>query len=1041
MVLPAQSVRIIGLLTLIVLLPSLEPVAFGQSATASLSGTAVDETHAVMPQVNITITNSNTGGQRRVGTNAQGYFFAPSLPPGTYDLTAERDGFARVELRSVLLKVGDQIAVTLQMKVGEVTQSVFVQGGGVASGTSPAISTVVDREFLETLPLNGRSLHALLELTPGTALVKRANASQGLGQFSVDGQRDNANYFTVDGVGANVGVTAGPSLGATAGGTVPAFSALGSSTSLVSVDDVEEFRMGTSTYAAEFGRTPGGQISIVTRSGTDAFYGGLFEYFRHDALDANDWFANSLGLAKPPLRQNDFGGVMGGPIVKDRSFYFLTYEGLRLRQPRVDITPVPTLSSRQNAPAAIQPFLKAFPLPNGQMLGNELAEFSASYSNDSTSNATSVRLDQTFSGTLTIFGRVSDARSEAAPRGAEGIFNALSVVSPTQIDTLTVTIGATQVLRPTLTNEIRVNFSRSRGANSFELDDFGGAERPADSVLFPAFVTRTDALMGFAMSGGPAGFIDGQNVENFQRQFNLIDSVSLMVRAHQMKLGVDYRRLGSELGVLKYGQSAFFTDGAAGALTGQAAFVGIQSNPYGRFPLFNNFSAYVQDAWSVGSRFTLTSGLRWDVNPPPSERYGNQAYTVIGLENPLTMTLAPKGTPLWKTRFDGWAPRVGGAYRLEQGSGHESVLRGGFGVFYDLGTGPIGSGFAQGAFPYWSGKFLSNTPFPLDPIQAQPAPIRLTPPYGNLVVADPHLALPRVYEWNVALEKTLALDQVASISYVGAADRRLLRGEMLTDVNPDFTTVSVVRNTASSDYRALQFQYRRRLSRGFQALASYTWARSLDNASDETFGHVPVALIDSRNDRGPSDFDIRHAFSAAATYQLPVASSRGVAGLLRDWSVDAVVRARSAAPVNIVADRPVLFGVREAARPDSLPGVPVYIDDPTAPGGWRINAAAFSTPPSGRQGTLGRNALRGFPVSQIDMSLRRRLAVKESRLEFRVDVFNLFNHPNFADPNGFMADALFGQSQEMFGQSLGGLNPLYQIGGARSVQLGLRMTF
>jgi hypothetical protein len=236
---------------------------------------------------------------------------------------------------------------------------------------SGTVSTVVDRTFVEDIPLNGRSFQTLILLTPGVVAVPTALDNQG--QFSVNGQRADANYFTVDGVSANFGVTGFFPLLQSAGGALPALTASGGTNSLVSVDALQEFRIQTSSFAPEFGRTPGGQISIVTRAGTNAFHGTLFDYFRNSVLDANDWFANFNHLPKPAERQN-FGGVFGGPVFKDKSFFFFSYEGLRLRQPVTQTTAVPDAASRQQAPAAMQPFLNAYPVANGAEVGTGLAQ-------------------------------------------------------------------------------------------------------------------------------------------------------------------------------------------------------------------------------------------------------------------------------------------------------------------------------------------------------------------------------------------------------------------------------------------------------------------------------------------------------------------------------------------------------------------------------------------------------------------------------------------------------------------------------------------
>src|ERR1051325_3645137 len=339
--------------------------ARAQSATATLSGTIVDQNGAVVPGVLVTVTNKGTAAQRQATTNEEGYFTIPLLPPSAYMINTRRDGFSPVEVRDVVLNVGDQKALNIELKAGDVNAQVTIDSNAETVRTDGSVSTVIDRQFVANIPLNGRSFNALLELTPGVVLT---GATQGnSGQFSANGQRTNANYYTVDGVGANIGITSGAqvNLAQTGGGSLPPVSALGGTNTLVSVDAVQEFKVLTSSFAAEYGRSPGAQVSVVSRSGTNQFHGSLFDYFRNDALDANDWFANQRGLKRAPEKQNDFGGTFGGPLLlprfgeggsqpwdkgQNRTFFFFSYEGLRLRQPRTRITSVPSLAARQLAP-------------------------------------------------------------------------------------------------------------------------------------------------------------------------------------------------------------------------------------------------------------------------------------------------------------------------------------------------------------------------------------------------------------------------------------------------------------------------------------------------------------------------------------------------------------------------------------------------------------------------------------------------------------------------------------------------------------------
>ena len=1048
-------------------------VAHGQSTTATLSGTVTDQNGAVVPAVEITVENIGTALKRQTTTNDEGNFTVPLLPPSTYSVTAQRTGFTPVRIANVVLNVGDQKSLPIHLKAGNISEMVQITNDAPLINESPAVGTVVDRKFVENIPLNGRSFQTLITLTPGVVLTKATG--QNAGQFSVSGQRPNANYFTIDGVSANIGVGFG-SLGQAGSGSLPGFSIAGGTNNLVSVDALQEFRIETSTYAPEFGRTPGGQVQIATRSGASDFHGAAFEYFRNDALDANDWFNNKLGLPKPAERQNDFGGTFSGPIMlprfgegghqpayngRNRTFFFFSYEGLRLRQPQTaPINDVPSLAARQSASSQLRPFLDAFPLPNGpdrvaNGLPNGLAQFSASFSNPVKLNATAIRIDHTVSSKLSLFGRYNYAPSDISERG----LSALSVSRTSALKTQTLTAGATLTLNPTFLNEIRVNWSKNDVAVAFNIDNFGGAVAPPDSLLFPSPFTHDNGQFILSISGGSMSTLfAGDNANNSQRQVNVVDNVSVVAEPHHIKFGVDYRRLFPVNGFSPYSVLDFFTgvglpvpSSTGTFLSGKAASISIGANDK-VYVVANNFSAYGQDTWQATRRLTLTYGLRWEVNPAPHGGHGQDLFTVRGLDNPSTLALAPQGTPLYETTYNNFAPRVGAAYRLLDRKGLETIVRGGFGIFYDLGT--AGAASDANFFPYRRSKSLPfGTTFPItDPAQAAPPPFALVPSASQSAAFDPKLKLPRTYQWNFAIEQSLGNNQTVSASYVGSVGRHLLRQELLRNPNPSFSTVSVNLGVATSDYHSLQVQYNRRLSRGLQVLASYTWAHSIDTASDDVNNNALAAVFNPNQDRGPSDFDVRHTFTAAAAYDVPaLRSGKFGRSIFRDWSVDSLVTARSATPVNVIGRSSIILSgqtISASFRPDLITGVPLFISDPTVAGGRKINPAAFVNPLTPRQGTLGRNALRGFPSWQIDLALQRRFRLTERLgLQFRTEFFNVLNHPNFADPNNQLSiPSTFGQSTQMLGRSLGsggasGFSPLYQIGGPRSIQFALKIQF
>ena len=1023
--------------------------AAGQAATATITGTVVDESSAIVRDATIHLVNLETGLLRTATVGAQGTFAVTLLPPGAYRLTAQHGDFTPAEIAEIVLNVGEALDVTLVLKVPRIGESLTVTAEPARVSMLPAVGTVVDRQFVANLPLNGRSFQSLITMTPGVVLTTASSSSPG--QFSVNGQRSDANYFMVDGVSANVGVQATAGLGPAGAGAVPGLSAQGGTNSLVSVDALQEFKIETSTYAAEFGRSPGAQISIVTRSGTNEFHGSVFEYFRDDALDSADYFVKRQQLSKPKERQHDFGGVFGGPIRPDRMFVFVSYEGLRLEQPRTTITEVPSLQSRFAAPESLTPIFAAFPVPNGPETANGLARFSASYADPSSLDATSVRLDRLFGTALTGFVRYNYASSEGSSRlGSFGAASA-NTIGTVENRLQTLTAGTTWLINPTLSNDLRVNWSRNVGTNFQRLDSFGGAVVPPATMLHPDFATR-DSVYRVNFGAANVFFDEGLNAANIQRQVNVVNALLLTKGTHQVKLGLDYRRLLPIYDPVDYVQAYTF-NGVSGASTGTASLLTAASSTHNRSSHGTNFSAYAQDTWSPTAALTLTYGVRWEINPAPGLSDSDEALTLT-TSDPAALALAPPGTPMYRTTYNNLAPRLGGAYRLRDSPGRETVVRGGWGIFFDLASPAVINNLSQ-TFPFTAIRVFGNVGLPADPTLLAPPSVTAGAPADFLVAADPNLKLPYTHEWNVAVEQAIGTTSTLAVSYVGALGRRLLTQERLFNPSPQFVIVNLGTNHGHSRYDSLQVKYSRRLSRGLQALASYTLAKSMDNISTDAVPVLPLFRNDPERDWGPSDFDVRHSVSAGLTYLLP-ASSRGsvLQALTRGWSVDAVVVARSALPVNVVTGT-TAFAVSNALRPDIVPGVSFYVDDPMAAGGTRFNRAAFAAPPTDasgnplRQGTLGRNAFRGFAMSQVDLAVRRDIPVRGGiRIQLRAEAFNLFNQVNFGPPTNTLLSGLFGQPTRSLasiygggGITGGGLSPLYQVGGPRSIQLALRLQF
>lgn len=1053
------------------------PRVLAQSPNGTISGLVVDPTGAVVVEADVLAANDATGVQYSAKTNEDGIYVVSNLPPGTYRLQVSKIGFKTLIKPDIVLNVEDALAINFNLPIGAVSETVTVSGGASPVDTQDgAVSTVVDRQFAENLPMNGRSFQTLIQLTPGVVSV--VSNTQDSGQFSINGQRAASNYWMVDGVSANIGIS--PFIAGNGfGGTLGSFSALGGTNSLVSIDAMQEFRIETSTYAPEFGRAPGGQISIVTRSGTNEFHGTAFDYLRNDIFDANNWFnvhvpPGTAPLPKAKERQNDFGGTLGGPILKGETFFFFSYEGLRLRLPQTAHDFVPDTAAREAALPAVQPFLNAYPLPNGPAgtdnLATGIAQFNASFSNPATLDAYSLRIDHTIKDKLNLFGRYNYSPSDLIQRGA-ALSSPLSVLFASPITTQTATVGFTLLISPAVTNDLRVNYSRTGARSFYSMDDFGGAV-PLTSLPFPSPFTASNASFQFeplSLFSGSSIFV-GANASDAQRQFNIVDNLSVQKGAHGLKFGVDFRRLSPQYVPAAYSQDILPLD-VPSAEAGLFLLSVVQADLGAHF-LFRNLSVFAQDTWRVRPRLTATYGVRWDVDFVPSTTSGPSFPAVTGFNfNDLSqLALAPAGTPPFHTTYGNFAPRLGVAYQISQSQAWQTVLRGGFGVFYDLVSSETGSLTAQASYPFLAKNVSFFGTFPLSPSAAVPPPITpasIGPPYGELVGFDPHLQLPYTLEWNVALEQTLGNQQTVTISYLGAAGRRLLQGEFVTSPNPAIGFSDLVGNVAYSNYDALQIEFQRRLSHGLQALASYSWSHSTDTASaGSALGNRANGLVPGVNlntNLGPSDFDIRNAFSAGVTYDIPVPKSTSFTkAILEGWSLENVIQARSAPPVNIYySGLGVGLFSNVQVRPDVVPGVPFYLFGSQYPGGKAFNPAAFTPPPLNpvtliplSQGDLSRNALRGFGAAQWDFAVHRDFPFRESvKLQFRAEMFNVLNHTNFGQPVGDLGSPTspnpqFGLSTQTLAQSLNGNNvgggafsPLYQIGGPRSIQFALKLMF
>lgn len=1072
--------RMIGKILLATSLMALLTVgSLAQTSTATLSGTVSDDNNASIVGATVTILNTETGVRRTVVTNEDGRFTIPLLQPNRYQLTVTQASFAPFEVTDLVLNTNDNRLINIRLRVGGVSEKVTVEASTVEVDTSAAVATVVDQNLVDRIPLNGRTIQNLIALTPGAVTFQPNNATN-VGQISVNGLRTTQNYMTIDGVSANLYVGTNLTGVSQSNGNVPGFSQLGTTSNLVSVDALEEFKVQTSNYSAEYGRTPGAQIQLTTRSGKNTFRGSLFEYFRNEKLDANDWFANANRLGRSPLRHNNFGGTFSGPLPflnfgegvpafhsgKDRTFFFFSYEGSRVRLPQVANTTVVSQFVRNNAHISLRPLFSAFPQPTGPDNANQLtAPFVAGFSNPQTQDSTSIRIDHNITKQISIFGRYSQS-----PQQSDTLLPASSLATERRGDTRTLTLGLNSAIGTNLTNEFRFNWSRNISVQEGRFRSFQGTTQP-DKSLWVLSPLTANSSVSYTFSGG----ILQQNPigRGERRQFNASNTTSWVKGNHLIKFGVDYRTSPARQDLPDFQFSAQFNNLTA-VTTGRATVVNRINQPLFTEFSWKSFGSFAQDTWRASKRLTLDYGIRWDVNPPPDLNPARR-LVVVDFVNPIR--LAEPGAELFPTIWNGFAPRIGAAYQLFTKQSWETVVRGGYGLFYDLPSGSAGS--VSGAFfPSTASVTTTNAQFPFTTTVMTPPVISTTPPYasGNFLVQyDEDFVLPRVHQWNVAVEQGLGKGQTISISYVGNAGRRLIRSAVLGPLSrgvypvasPDFNSgqsfnlnSNAEGRADSSDYNAMQVQFTRN-GKNISTIVNYTWSHAIDTSSSQTnINSTNFFRVDPRLDRADSAFDRRHTFSTAVTWCIP-GFRRDTNAILnaitRDWSLDGIFQFQTSYPIEITYQDLTATNNLSLSilRPDSVPGVPLWIPS-TGPTGRQLNPAAFSIPTNLRQGNLPRNSMRIESLWQPDIALSRTFVFNEKvKLRLKGEMFNFVNHPMFAAPQGilglrltpgaFTPSATFGTYTTMLNRTTSSegiaLSSIYAPGGPRSIQLSMKLSF
>jgi hypothetical protein len=1000
---------------------------------ADVSGVIRDSSGAAIEKAAVTLLHLETGIRRQSQTDASGSYVLPGIKAGTYRLSIRKPGFQTAARQGLRVEAGQHPRIDFTLLIEQAAAETV----NVTSDAEPSRSiaeqgavgqTTVKRAMIENLPLNGRGLLPLLEAAPGTVVTPAGGGE--VGQFSVNGQRSNSNYVTVDGVGVNFAVNDGLP-GQAPSGSTPVLTALGSMHSIVPVDALEEVKIRSLGQTAQYGRLTGAQIALETRQGGNALHGSVSTYLRNEALDANNWFSNSRGLGRAPLRASDLTATVGGPLWRNRTYFFGSHERLRLKQPFTIQSAVPDEAFRAASLPLARDFLESYPLPNGADLGGGQAEFTARVSRDSGLDSSSARIDHMFGSRAVAFGRLYQT-----PSSSQGAGQSLFSQGQLNLGARGFTVGVTAALSPTVLHDVRFGWATAHALYGLTPAGFDGSSAPGElSRILPPLTDPAETNYSVFVYGLEP-VIQNRNNRHSQQQWNFVDASTFIRGRHEIKLGGDVRMVMPSVQSKPWNVFAVFPYLEAVAV-GQMSLLTVSHQDRVQVAA-RNTSLFVQDSWKANSRLTLTYGLRWEYNPAISPRGGTQLAPVVGLADPKTASLSTAGTPLWNTGAGNFAPRFGVAWRPF--ANRSLAIRAGGGLYYDLGYGVLMNSIASSPPNYVSRTAYDVSLF--DPMSKFPLPKPgLEPPFARAFAYEPGFKAPFTSQVSVGVEQNLGRAAMLSATFVDVAGHGLLRREWINKLNANFTGVEVNTNGAMSAYRALQVQFRSRSSSTLQYLVSYSLGRSMDNSSKDSELLQYGDRAARQADYGYSSFDVRHAVHGALSYEPKQ---------WKGWGMDSIVRSRSAFPLNVVTGvDPMQLGLTSyVLRPDLVGGQALWIDDQSAPGGRRLNRNAFQVPDSRQQGSLPRNAVRGFDFVQVDLAVRKQFRITErASMQFRVEAFNALNRANLGDPQAVMTSPQFGRSLSTLNSALGsggpanGLMPAFQIGGPRSMQVSLRFRF
>ena len=1033
--------------------------ASAQATTGTIAGTIIDESKAVLPGVSVHVRNTETGVTRVLVTDERGSYRALELPPGIYAVTADLTGFTSTRRENLIVEIGRTVTVDIALKISAVSETVTVSGAAANVELSSSVAGgVVSTTQIAELPLNGRSFMQLATLQPGVT-VSRATARDFTGGFgntqvSIGGARPEMTGYLLE--GTNVADISDKAPSSMAG-------------VMLGVDAVKEFSVQTHDYAAEFGRAAGGVISAVTKSGTNAVHGTVFEFLRDSKFDAPNFFdpidAATGEQVNPPFTRNQFGGTAGGPIVKNKLFYFGSYEGLRQNLSLTHLARLPNAAAHNGVlptgAVAISPLVKPyldllFPIPDGRDFGDGTAQLLHTAVDPTHENFFVGKIDWQLRNSDSMLFRVSSDRSDTTAQQDHPLF-----IEPTTTDTRYFTYQDQHLFSSRVLNVARGAVNRTN-----RTDDFVPTISVPQNLLFTAdphfgSITITTGITG-------PGTTATTPVDYTQTLYQASDTLTVSSSRHTAKFGGDFQRYHFEgFSYSRYGGEFRFTSlqnflrGTVNRFTGNMPGTDTQ-----RKMRQNYIALFAQDEWRPSSNLTLNYGVRYDLISVPTEEEGR----VAGLLSFNDLESGPQGVTPGSDFFKNpskrnFAPRLGVSWN-PFGNQRTSV-KGGAGVFYQPLTTSYYRGTTFRVYPYFAGVDIRTVP------TFGPAIQQLLAQGTGLAVQkrsefiDYDTRQPYTAQYHASVQHEIVSGIVAEVSYIGSRGYNL---PFYSDPNavpvqfnatdghwhvipgatlpyPSWGRIRTRTNVARSWYNGLTASVNRRFANGLLFQGSYTYGNSRDTWSGGLIGGSDfengagsaTSYLHPENELGPSSFDVRHTLVFNGVYQLPFGRSLSgaAARLAQGWQVGVVANYASGIPFTPLIGFDFARDLSSDPNPQKPDWAPGFNPDNAivgSPDNW-FNSSAFVLPPADAYGNVERNSLRGPDLKMVDLSVFKNTPVGKQNLQLRIEIFNLFNRANFATPN---ATALFNTD----GTRIPGATQItHTVTTSRQVQFGLKFVF